>query len=370
MKRRTLSGGERADWLRLSRTPNIGPITFFQLMERFGFDAGAALAALPDLVKKAGGKRDLAPPPRAAIDREQEAASRAGARFIAACEPEFSPALAGVDPPPPLIALKGDVRLLHRPAIALVGARNASAVGRRMAKDLAHDLGEAGYAVVSGLARGVDGEAHAASLATGTIAVLAGGVDQVYPPEHLSLYEAIAQRGAVVSECPIGYVAQARDFPKRNRIISGLAVATIVVEAAERSGSLITARTALEQGREVMAVPGSPLDPRAKGSNRLIKQGAALIETVDDVLRALDGMSPPTFEEPGGDHYAARQGDLDPPPALLRAVREALSPTPTRVEEIVRAVDAPHRLVLACLAELELAGEAVTHVGGTASLLV
>ncbi|MDZ4761164.1 MAG: DNA-processing protein DprA [Alphaproteobacteria bacterium] len=369
MKRRTLTGGERADWLRLSRTPNVGPVTFFQLLERFGWNAQAALDALPDLVRKAGGSRAFAAPPRGAIEREIDLAAKAGARFIAACEPDFPPALAAVDPPPPLIAVKGDVRLLSRPAIAIVGARNASAVGRRMARDLARDLGTAGYTIVSGLARGIDGEAHAVSLKTGTVAVLAGGVDQIYPPEHDRLYAEIAAQGAVVSECPMGYIATARDFPKRNRIISGLSIATLIVEAAERSGSLITARSALEQGREVMAVPGSPLDPRAKGSNRLIKQGAALIETADDVLQALEGLSPPAFDEPGPDRYDARS-DIDIPHALLRAVREALSPTPVSISEIVRAVDAPHRLVLACLAELELAGEAVTHVGGLASRAV
>ncbi len=212
---------------------------------------------------------------------------------------------------------------------------------------------------------GVDGEAHAASLDTGTIAALAGGIDQIYPPEHDRLYARLAERGCIVSEAPVGYVATARDFPKRNRVISGLSLAAVIVEAAERSGSLITARFALEQGREVMAVPGSPLDPRARGTNRLIKQGAALIESADDVLRAMEGIAPPAFDEPFPDRYDA--GGADVPPALLRAIREALSPTPTRVDEIVRAVDAPHRLVLAALAELELAGEAVTHVGGTAS---
>ncbi len=267
-----------------------------------------------------------------------------------------------------MIAVRGDKRLLSRPSIALVGARDASAVGRRMARDLARDLGAAGYVIVSGMARGVDGEAHAASLDTGTIAAIAGGIDQIYPPQHEALYGELARRGCLVSELPPGYVATARDFPKRNRVISGLSLATIIVEAAERSGSLITARFALEQGREVMAVPGSPLDPRARGSNRLLKQGAALVESAEDVLHAMEGISPPSFHEPFSDRFDAR--DADVPPALLRAVREALSPTPMRIDEIVRAVDGPHRLVLAALAELELAGEAVTHVGGTASRTV
>jgi DNA processing protein len=237
-----------------------------------------------------------------------------------------------------------------------------------MARDLARDLGQAGYVIVSGMARGVDGEAHAASMESGTVAAIAGGIDQIYPPQHDRLYDELCRRGTLVSESPFGYVAQARDFPKRNRVISGLSLATIVVEAAERSGSLITARFALEQGCEVMAVPGSPLDPRAKGANRLLKQGAALIESAEDALNAMQGISPPTFDEPFADRFEGK--DATVPPSILRAVREALSPTPTHINEIVRAVDAPHRLVLAAIAELDLSGVAQTHVGGTASLVV
>lgn len=366
MKRRALTGGERNDWLRLSRTRGVGPVTFFNLLERFDGSASAVLENLPTLAKKAGGKTDIRIPAHAEIDAELDAANRLGARIIAACEPDYSPALAAIDAPPPLIWVRGDTKLMHRPAIAIVGARNASAVGRKMARDIARDLGAAGYVVVSGLARGIDGETHEASLDTGTIAVLAGGPDQVYPPEHARLYAAVVERGLIVSECPVGYVAQARDFPRRNRVISGLSMAVVVAEAAERSGSLITARCALEQGREVMAVPGSPLDVRAKGSNRLLKQGAALVESAQDVIDALAGMSH-AFEEPPEDTFRPRGGSADTPPALLRAIREALSPTPTPITEITNIVDAPHRLVLAALAELELSGEAVTHVGGLAS---
>jgi DNA processing protein len=368
MKRRTLTGGERAEWLRLSRTRGIGPITFFHLLERYDGGAAAVLADLPAIVRRAGSKADISAPSKSEIDDEIDAVERIGAFHLAACEPDYSPSLAAIDAPPPVIAVRGDRRLLSRPSIALVGARDASAVGRKMARDLARELGAAGFVIVSGMARGVDGEAHTAALDTGTIGSLAGGIDQIYPPEHDRLYAELAERGCLVSESPPGYVATARDFPKRNRIISGLSMATVIVEAAERSGSLITARFALEQGREVMAVPGSPLDPRAKGSNRLIKQGAALVESADDVLHAMEGLSPPTFGEPFADRYEPH--DANVPAALLGAVREALSPTPTRVEEIVRAVDAPHRLVLAALAELELAGEVVTHVGGTASRAV
>lgn len=368
MKRRTLTGGERADWLRLSRTRGIGPITFFHLLERYDGSAAAVLDDLPSIARKAGTKADISAPPKSEIEREVDAADTLGAFHFAACEPDYSACLAAIDSPPPVIAVRGDRKLLNRLSIALVGARDASAVGRRMARDLGRELGAAGYVIVSGMARGVDGEAHAAALDTGTIATLAGGIDQIYPPEHDRLYAQLAERGCLVSESPIGYVATARDFPKRNRIISGLSMATVIVEAAERSGSLITARFALEQGREVMAVPGSPLDPRARGANRLIKQGAALIESAEDVLHAMEGISQPTFDEPDRERFDPR--DADVPPSLLRAVREALSPTPTHIEEIVRAVDAPHRLVLAALAELELAGVAVTHVGGTASRAV
>ncbi len=367
MKRRTLTGGERTDWLRLSRTRGIGPITFFHLIERYG-SAAAALDDLPSLAKKAGAKADIRTPSRDEAEREIAAAEKLGAVHRAACEPDYSTCLAAIDAPPPLICLRGRRDLLNRPAIAMVGARDASAAGRRMARDLAKELAEAGYVIVSGMARGVDGEAHAAAMETGTVAVLAGGIDMIYPPQHEQLYGMLAERGCLVSEAPPGYVAQARDFPKRNRIISGLSLGTVVVEAAEKSGSLITARFALEQGREVMAVPGSPLDPRCRGANRLIKQGAALIESADDVLNAMAGISPPTFDEPGGDRFDQR--DADVPAALLRAVAEALSPTPMPVSEIARVVDAPHRLVAAALAELELAGTAVTHVGGTASRAV
>jgi len=367
MKRRTLTGGERTDWLRLSRTRGIGPITFFHLLERYG-SAAAVLDDLPALTKKAGGKSEIPAPDLADIQREIEATAKLGAAHLAACEPDYSACLAAIDAPPPVIAIRGNRTLLNKPAIAMVGARDASAAGRRMARDLARDLGQAGYVIISGMARGVDGEAHAASLDTGTVAAIAGGIDQIYPPQHDQLYDLLTQRGCIVSESPLGYVAQARDFPKRNRVISGLSLATIVVEAAERSGSLITARFALEQGREVLAVPGSPLDPRARGANRLIKQGAALIESAEDVLAAMDGISAPSFSEPFADRFDSRDTDL--PPALVRAVREALSPTPMQIEEIARAADAPHRLVLAALAELELAGHAVTHVGGTASRAV
>jgi DNA processing protein len=369
MKRKVLSEKERSDWLRLIRTPNIGPITFFQLLDRFG-DAATAIDALPSLLKASGASRRLDAPSAGEVSRELERLSRAGARMIAACEPDYPGLLAAIDAPPPVIFTIGDVSLAKRDTVALVGARNSSAVGRRMARDLAQGLSQADYVIVSGLARGVDGEAHQAALAGGTIAVLAGGVDQPYPPENQKLYEEICERGLVVSESGAGYVATARDFPKRNRIISGLSLGVVVVEAAERSGSLITARCALEQGREVLAVPGSPLDLRCRGANRLIKQGAALVEDAEDVLRVLNGLPRASFGEPDWHGSISGGGAPEAPRALIEAVRTALSPTPMPVAEIVRAVDAPHRMVLAAIAELELAGVAITHVGGLASLAV
>jgi DNA processing protein len=330
-------------------------------MDRYE-SAAAVLDDLPNLAKKAGAKAGIAAPPKGEIERELEATAKLGA---------FHPRLLRAR----LFRLPRRDRLAARRSSPCAAGRTCSTAppsplsaretpplwGAAWRETLRETSLHAGYVIVSGMARGVDGEAHAASLDTGTIAAIAGGIDQIYPPQHDRLYEELCQRGTLVSESPLGYVAQARDFPKRNRIISGLSLATIIVEAAERSGSLITARMALEQGREVMAVPGSPLDPRAKGANRLIKQGAALIESADDVLNAMQGVSPPSFEEPFADRYDAQ--DATVPPALLRAVREALSPTPTHINEIVRAVDAPHRLVLAAIAELELSGVAQTHVG-------
>ena len=250
---RPLTDLERLQWLRLSRTPNVGPVTFAQLLHRFG-TAANAIDALPGLSRK----KRLKPPSLQDVEREITQTQAFGARVIASCEPDYPAALRAVDPPPPVIVVLGDSGLFARQAIAVVGARNASAAGRKMARDIAAELGAAGYVTASGLARGIDGETHAASLETGTIAVLGGGVNHIYPPQHDRLYAAVAERGALISESPFGHKATAKDFPRRNRIITGLALGTVVIEAAERSGSLISARTALEQNREVMAVPGSP----------------------------------------------------------------------------------------------------------------
>jgi len=356
--RQALSEAERRDWLRLARTENVGPVTFDQLLQRFG-TAGKALAGLPDLARRGG--RRIALASEAAVEKELADGAALGARLIASCEPEFPQAVAALDPPPPLIWARGRVELLDQPSVAIVGARVASAAGQRFARGLASELGQSGHVIVSGLARGIDGAAHEGALPTGTVAVLGGGVDDIYPPEHRDLYARIAEAGCVVSESEPGRAAVARDFPRRNRIISGLSRAVVVVEAELRSGSLITARLAAEQGREVLAVPGSPLDPRAKGTNDLIRQGAALCEGAEDVLRALEGLR--GFREPerGGHGGVA---DADPDDALRASIAALLSPTPVSRDEIVRATGAPAAAVYAALVELALAGRAELLPGG------
>ena len=356
-----LSDTARLDWLRLSRTDHVGPIVFRQLVARFG-SARAALDALPELARQGGRARPVTPYPRVAAEREVAELARHRGRFIACGEPDYPVPLAALDDAPPLISLIGDAAMLARPAIAIVGARNASANGRRFAEDLARDLGQRGFVVVSGLARGIDSAAHRGSLASGTVGVVAGGADVVYPPE----------RGAVIAELPPGTQPQARHFPRRNRIIAGLSLGVVVVEAAMRSGSLITVRFALEQGRQVMAVPGSPLDPRCHGTNHLIRQGAALIESADDVTAALEGMTAPL--------PAAPPGRIMPPPpadgaaddglaAARRAVVEQLGPTAVAVDELLRQCHLSAASVSTVLLELELAGRLERHPGNRVCLV-
>jgi DNA processing protein len=366
MRERALSAAERLDWLRLARTPRVGPVTFAQLLRRYR-DASAALAALPKLARRGGGALGKIP----SVDEAQAeigATEAADGVVLMACEPGFPRLLRALDPPPPLISVLGHARLLNEPSVAIVGSRNASAIGRRFAQDVARDAGAAGYVVVSGLARGIDAAAHLGSLATGTVAVVAGGLKHVYPPEHAELFAQIAAQGAVVSENPFAYEPKARDFPRRNRLISGLALGVVVVEAAERSGSLITARFAGEQGREVMAAPGSPLDPRARGANRLIRDGAVLIESGADVIDVLRGSPLTRTQEPDWRDYeeapmdeAALEAEAD---RVRDRVFELLSPTPTHRDEIIRFAEASPAAVLAALVELELAGRAVLLPGG------
>jgi len=357
-----LTRAARLDWLRLARTENVGPVTFAQLIRRFG-DASTALAALPELALRGGRSAPPRTPSVSEAGRELEAGERLGARLIAGCEADFPPLLAAVDPPPPLIWARGRTELLAQPGVGIVGARIASAAGQRFARQLAKDVGEAGYVIVSGMARGVDGAAHDGALPTGTVAVLGGGVNDIYPPEHAGLYGRLIEQGCVISESPPGVRAQARDFPRRNRLISGLSLAVVVVEAELRSGSLITARLAGEQGREVLAVPGSPLDPRAKGTNDLIRQGAALCEGAEDVLRAIAGMS--ALREPGHGSFDHRPDDEAASDEGLRArIADLISPTPVSRDEIVRITGAPTAAVYAALMELSIAGRAELLPGG------
>jgi len=357
-----VSDAERLAWLQLARTESVGPVAFRHLTQRYG-SARAALQALPELARRAG--RLI--PPRIPSERvaqgEIEAGESMGAQLICGCEPAFPAALAAIDPPPPLVWALGDARLLQRRAVAIVGARVASAAGCRFARGLAADLGRTGLVVASGLARGVDAAAHEGALPTGTVAVLGGGIGDIYPPENEALYGAIAERGCIVSESEPRRRAQAKDFPRRNRLISGLSLAVVVVEAELKSGSLITARLAAEQGREVLAVPGSPLDPRARGCNDLIRQGAAICEGADDVLRAIDQIG--GVRAPPAPPYAAPD---EPSAALVGRVAGLLSPTPVHVDELARQVGAPPGEVFAALVELSLAGRAELMPGGMAAI--
>ncbi len=353
------SDAERIAWLRLARTPNVGPVAFDHLLRRFG-SAKAALDALPRLTQRGAVPH---PPPEAAATAEIEAGERLGARLLLSGEADFPASLRTLDAPPPLIWTLGDTTLLSRPAVAVVGARVASAAGQRFARGLAADLGHEGFVVVSGLARGVDGAAHEGALATGTVAVLGGGVADIYPPEHEDLHARIAAAGVIVSESPPLHRAQAKDFPRRNRLISGFALAVVVVEAELKSGSLITARLAAEQGREVLAVPGSPLDPRARGTNDLLRQGAAVCEGVEDVLRVLDSLTGRGVREPERGGWSSAAGEPDD--ALRERVAGLLSPTAAFVDDIVRGAGAPAPLVFAALVELALAGRAAFGPSGT-----
>ncbi|HEY3916829.1 MAG TPA: DNA-processing protein DprA [Stellaceae bacterium] len=368
---RSLNPAERLDWLRLIRSENVGPVTFYQLLARFG-SAEAALAALPEVARRGGRARPLTLCPRPAAEREMQQVQAADARLVAWGEPDYPAALAVLDDAPPLLSLRGDGKLFERPAVAVVGARNASANGRRFARDIAMQIGQQGIVVVSGLARGIDGAAHEGALATGTVAVLAGGIDQVYPEENRALHEQIAGRGALIAELAIGTEPQARHFPRRNRIISGCSLGVLVVEAALRSGSLITARFALEQGRDVFAVPGSPLDPRCRGTNDLIRSGAILTETIDDIMRELQPRLGRALGERKREAYTPAKSVAPGDGELARArerLVELLSPTPAPVDELVRQCQLSPALVVTILLELELAGRIERHPGNQVSLL-
>jgi DNA processing protein len=359
----SLSEAERFARLRLARTDRVGPVAFSQLLQRFG-SAVRAIEALPDLVRRSG-RDGYALPAVERVEAELAAGERVGARLILLGDADYPDMLAAVDPPPPLLWTRGDPTLLSRPCIGVVGARIASAGGQRIARGLSQQLGEAGHVVVSGLARGIDAAAHLGALPTGTVAVLGGGVDDIYPAENTDLYRQIVEQGCIVSESPVGARAQARDFPRRNRIISGLSRGVIVVEAEIRSGSLITARLANEQGRDVFAVPGSPLDPRSKGPNELLRQGAVLCEGLEDVERAFSTLRT-LREPPGASPFDGAPDDLDE--ALIEQVAALLSPVPTPRDELARALDLPIGVVAAALLELSLVGRASLLPGGLASI--
>ena len=357
---RPLARRELVAWARLARTPGVGSLTFHRLIGRFG-DAAAALEALPRI-----SKGRLAPPPEEAVEREIEALDELDAHLVASCEPDYPSLLAQLDPGPPMLAVRGHVELFQKPIVAIVGAREASGAGMKLAGDFARELGAMGYAVVSGMARGIDGRVHEASLDTGAIAVLAGGLDRPYPPQNLALHEKLCVHGVVVTEAPLGFQARARDFPRRNHIISGMALGVVVIEAAERSGSLITARAAGEQGRDVMAVPGSPLDPRARGSNALLKQGAILVETPQDVAEALKATPVRTRVRAAAPLFDAG-ADTPPVAGLAHKVARLLSPTPVHINDLARLAAQPVGAVAAAIMELELEGRAATLPGGYAA---
>jgi DNA processing protein len=362
-----LTDAQRIDWLRLIRSDNVGPRTFRSLVNHFG-SARAALQRLPDLARRGGASR----PGR--ICSEEDAAAefstskQLGVHLVAPGEDGYPPRLAVLDDAPPLLGVRGVRDVLMRPVIAIVGSRNASGAGLKFAGSLARDLGEAGFVIASGLARGIDQAAHRASIASGSVAVLAGGHDRIYPPEHEDLLAAIVDAGgAAISEMPLGHVPRARDFPRRNRLISGAALGVVVVEAALRSGSLITARIAAEQGREVFAVPGSPLDPRAAGTNDLIKQGATLITEASDVIQAVEPIMgrPIELREPDDDEPLAPE-----PEASDRArIVNLLGPTPILLDDLIRMAGTSPAIVRTVLLELELAGRLERHGGGLVSLV-
>lgn len=360
---------DRLAWLRLLRSSRVGPATFWRLMGTHG-SAGAALAELPRIARAAGvdGYR---PCTEAVALAEMKAGHRAGARLLCRGAPDYPPALSMLDDPPPLLWAKGDLTLAQRPAVALVGARNASSLGLRMARALARDLGQDGLAIVSGLARGIDTAAHLAALDSGTLAVLPGGLGHPYPPENLALADSLAQRGLLISEQPMGLQPQARHFPRRNRLIAGLSLAVVVVEAAARSGSLITARDALDLGREVMAVPGHPFDPRAAGCNQLLRDGAVLVRGARDVRDALPPDAPaqgvlPLVPDPAAP-TPAKPGpgsDLRRVAALHQQILDRLSPAPLAEDQLIRDLHMVPAALAPALLDLELSGRIERQPGG------
>jgi DNA processing protein len=369
-----LTERQRIAWLRLIRSDNVGPATFRDLINHFG-SAETALEMLPELSRRGGSTRAIRVASVAEAEKELAIAHRLGARFLGIGEPDYPPALRQIDGAPPLLAVKGNPAIGTVPSLGIVGSRNASISGTKFAAMMARDVGRSGYSIISGLARGIDTAAHRASLDTGTIAALAGGLDQPYPPENVGLLDEITDgNGLAISEMPFGWEPRARDFPRRNRLIAGVSLGLLVVEAASRSGSLITARYAGDFGRLVFAVPGSPLDPRCHGTNGLLKDGATVTTEAQDILQPLaplsriDLFTPPRAEEPG-EHDP---GPMTPPPDENDRVRitDALGPTPVEIDDIIRHTGLSASAVYLVLLELDLAGRLHRHPGGLVSISI
>ncbi len=362
-----LSTQEKFDYLRLIRSENVGPITFFKLIELFG-SASEALQHAPELAKK-GGKRKLKICSLKDAQAELKKAEDAKVRIIAFPEPDYPPLLRHVDDPPPILYVLGYHNLLRKKSVAIVGARNASALGKSTAKQFAYDLGASGVCIVSGLARGIDAAAHEGALSHGTIAVLGGGVDCIYPKENEQLYHQILEGSCIISEAPMGAKPMAKHFPRRNRIVSGMCRAILVVEAARASGSLITAKMALEQNREVFAVPGHPSDERARGCNKLIKDGAFLTEEAQDILSVINRdhfslAAPQNIPMTG---YKPMKLDETRLASKRKTLAEILSPSPTDVDMLLRELDCSYGILAHLLLELELAGKLERHPGNKVS---
>ncbi len=362
-----LNDNEKLAWLRLIRTENVGPITFYQFVERYG-SAGAALDAIPDITRNL--KRKLRVPESGTIEAEIEKLHKAGGRFIMACEADYPLALSSIEDAPPVISVLGNADLLKKPSTAIIGARNASLNGQKFAEKLARDLGNAGQIITSGLARGIDTHAHKGGLDTGTIAVVAGGIDVVYPSENQKLYEQICAQGLVIAENPMGTAPRARDFPRRNRIVSGLSQGVVVVEATQKSGSLITARLAGEQGRDVYAIPGHPLDPRASGPNALIRDGATLVRNAEDILENLNNFSGHLFndgfEDSAQSFYIHNNQHPDNIPEnvdtkinaeTINEMIDGLSYSAVLIDTLIQTYNIPASIMQITLLELELEGK-------------
>lgn len=355
---------DRLDRLRLVRTANVGPMAYRQLIARFG-TAAAALEALPDLASR-GGSQGFRIADTRAVAAEIEKVERLGARHIFLGDPDYPPLLAEADGGPAALIVQGDMALAAERSVAIVGARNASAAACRFARELAHGLAAQGLMIVSGLARGIDTSAHMGATPARTVAVIGCGIDVVFPPENARLQAEIAAQGLLLTELPPGAEPLARHFPARNRVIAWMSLGTVVVEAAPRSGSLLTARLAAREGRDVMAVPGFPADPRAQGCNGLIREGATLVQSVEDVIEAISSIDPRAMREPRGDYEAPGLGDLREDER--GKVVGLMSMSPVSVDELVRQTGLPPALVQTALLELEIAGRLQRHAGGKVSL--